>query len=183
MEAGVAYGVCVGSDEKFERHVLSHTALSVVYTRRHQTSIAAAYNGMLDDALADGFDVLILQHDDLEIVDLDDGEEKIVKALADPSVAVAGVAGGSVGGGLAWWNIDPVGRVRWNAGVLDFGKRTGDIEMLDGCLLAFGHWAIENLRFTPRLGFHGYDGDICMKAAQAGRRIVVVDVDVAARRS
>ena len=173
----VAYGVCVGSGKKLERYVLPWAALSVIYTRRHQASIAIAYNCMLDDALDDGFDVLILQHDDLEITD-PDGEEKLVKALADPSVALAGVAGGSVSGGLAWWNVDPVGRVRWDGGVLDFGKRSGEVEMLDGCLLAFGRWGIENLRFTPRLGFHGYDGDICMKAGQAGRRVVAVDLGV-----
>ncbi len=161
MEAGVAYGVCVGSDEKFERYVLPHTTLNVVYTRRHQASIAIAYNCMLNDALDDGFDVLILQHDDLEITD-PDGEEKLVEILRGPGgVAVAGVAGGSVAGGIAWWNIEPVGRVRWDGGLLDFGR-----------------WGIENLRFTPRLGFHGYDADICMKAGLAGRRVVAIDIDV-----
>ncbi len=176
----VAYGCCVGSDEKFDRYVLPHALLhhdSIIYTCREQNSIALPYNSMLDDALDDDVDVLILQHDDLEIVD-PDGEEKLVKALADPSVVLAGVAGGSAGGGLAWWNVDPIGRVRWNSGVIDFGKRAGDVEMLDGCLLALGRWVIENLRFAPRPGFHGYDADICMKARQAGRRVVAVDLEV-----
>ncbi len=174
----VAYGCCVGSDGKLERYVMSRVAeRSSVYTRRDQTSIAVAYNDMLDAARDDGFDVLILQHDDLEITD-PAGEERLVEALRGPGVALAGVAGGSALGGLAWWNADPVGRVRWNGGVLDFGTRAGDVEMLDGCLLAFGRWAIENLRFAPRPGFHGYDADICMRATATGRRVVVADLDV-----
>jgi hypothetical protein len=174
----VAYGCCVGSDEKFYRYVnRGASAARCIYARRNQTSIATAYNSMLNRARDDGFDVLILQHDDLEIAD-PDGEEKLVEALRDPDVALAGVAGGSVRGGLAWWNADPVGRVRWDGGVIDFGMRSGDVEMLDGCLLAFSRWAIENLRFAPRPGFHGYDGDICMRATATGRRVVVADLDV-----
>ena len=127
---------------------------------------------------SDGVDTLILQHDDLEITD-PNGEGKLVEAVCDSTVALAGVAGGrSHRAGLAWWNADPIGHVRWDAGMIDFGPHLGEVELLDGCILAFSRWAIENLRFSPREGFHGYDCDISSKARAAGKRVVVVDMDV-----
>ena len=49
--------------------------------------------------------------------------------------------------------------------------------MLDGFVLAFSPWAIENLRFDESLGqaLHGYDFDICMQARAAGRKAVTAD--------
>ena len=40
-------------------------------------------------------------------------------------------------------------------------------------------WAVRNLRFDEALaGRHGYDVDICMQAAAAGRRVVTADLRV-----
>ena len=177
MEAGVAYGVCVGSDEKLERYVLPRTMLSVVYTRRHQTSIAKAYNGMLDDARADGFQVLILQHDDLEITD-PDGEEKIVAALQGAHIGLVGVAGGGDGNGLSWWTHEPIGHQKTDTMDIDFGRCSGVATLLEGSLLAFGPWAIAHLRFDERYpGFHGYDCDIARQCREKLMFNAVVDVD------
>lgn len=169
----IAYGVCVGSWDKFNQYVLPHAAGSPVIALSGQTCIGAAYNTILD--AAQNFDMLILQHDDLEIVD-PDAETKFAAALTDPDVLLAGVAGGSARGGLGWWNHDPIGHQQTDAMNIDFGTRTGDVDLLEGSLLVFSREAIRTLRFDLRFdGFHGYD-DIGMQASRAGRA-VVVDVD------
>lgn len=175
----VAYGVCVSSWEKFAANVAPHTTGRLVYAAYGQTSIAEAYEEILRTVESrPEVDALILQHDDLEIVD-PDGESKLLAALAQPDVALAGVAGGGIGGGLAWWTDNPVGRVPYDGGVVDFGSRSGDVRLLDGCLLALPAETIRRLRVSRRPGFHGYDGDISMRAGARGRRrVVVVDVDV-----
>ncbi len=175
----VAHGVCVGSEAKLNLHVLPRLPLGTraTYLRFGQTSIAQAYNSIMDEALGEGVDILVLQHDDLEIMD-PWAHRKFRNAFtADPGVALAGVAGGS-GQGLAWWNGAPVGRVRADSGMLDFGTHAGEVDSLDGMLLVFSRWALENLRFWDRAGFHGYDCDISAQARAAGMKVVVVAVDV-----
>lgn len=168
-----AYGVCVGSWDKFNQYVLPHAAGSPVIALSGQTCIGAAYNTILD--AINHVDMLILQHDDLEILD-PDAETKFAAALTDPDVLLAGVAGGSARGGLGWWNHDPIGHQQTDAMNIDFGTRTGDVDLLEGSLLVFSREAIRTLRFDLRFdGFHGYD-DIGMQASRAGRA-VVVDVD------
>ena len=173
----VAYGCCVGSDEKLHRYVLPRLPpLRLIYTKRGETSIASAYNQMLADALEDGVEVLILQHDDLEIVD-PAGEDKLVAALMGAHVGLAGVAGGGGKGGLAWWNQNPIGHQRTDTMDIDFGRRDGVATLLEGSLLAFGPWAIAHLRFDESFpGFHGYD-EIAMQCREARMFNAVVDVD------
>ena len=52
--------------------------------------------------------------------------------------------------------------------------------MLDGFVMAFSPWAIENLRFDETLGqpLHGYDFDICMQARAAGKKVITADFRV-----
>lgn len=169
----IVYGVCVGSWDKFNRYVTPHTADRQVVALSGQTCIGAAYNTILNATYH--ADMLILQHDDLEIVD-PDAEAKFLTALAEPAVLLAGVAGGSARGGLGWWNHDPIGHQRTDAMNIDFGTRTGDVDLLEGSILALSRDAIRLLRFDLRYGgFHGYD-DIGMQASREGRA-VVVDVD------
>ncbi len=172
----VAYGCCVGSDEKLRRYVLPRLPpLRLLYAQRDQTSIAVAYNQILDDAREDGVEVLILQHDDLEITD-PRGEDKLVAAAQLPTVALAGVAGGG-GAGLAWWNQSPIGHQKTDTMDIDFGQREGFVTLLEGSLLAFGPWAIKHLRFDERFpGFHGYD-EIARQACAQNKLSAVVDVD------
>lgn len=121
-------------------------------------------------------DALILLHDDLEITD-PDGDAKLLAALASPDVLLAGVAGGDGRNGLAWWNTDPVGHQMTDARAIDFGRREGNVGLLEGSLLAFSPRAIQLLRFDTRFdGFHGYD-EIAMQAIARNGRVVVVDVD------
>mgnify|MGYP001610298372 CR=1 FL=1 len=169
----IEYGCVVGSWDRYNAYVAPRTAGRRVHTRFGETSIASAYNSILD-ACTD-LDVLILLHDDLEITD-PDGEAKLAAAVTDPGVILAGVAGGSGRHGLAWWNHDPVGHQQTDAMSIDFGPRSGDVDLLEGSLLVFGPRAVADLRFDLQYpGFHGYD-DIGMQAAQMGR-VVVVDVD------
>lgn len=167
------YGCCVGDWDKF--HVWFHATDKQVVALSGQTSIAVAYNRILDCARLAAVDALVLQHDDLEITD-ERGEVKLLEALSCTNVALVGVAGGGAAHGLAWWNAEPIGHQWINSGLLDFGTRTGEVELLEGSLLAFSPWAIENLRFDEVPGFHGYD-EIAAKARGAGKSCYVADVD------
>jgi hypothetical protein len=64
-----------------------------------------------------------------------------------------------------------------DSGLLDFGPRAGDVAFIEGSVMVFSPWAVENLRFDPRYpGFLGYD-DVCLTAREWGKRVTVVDVD------
>jgi hypothetical protein len=163
----VAYGCCVGSWDRFSRWVARGDA--PVTGLSGQTSIADAYNAILAAHRGQALDMLILQHDDLEITD-PDHVAKFAAAFGYGAV-IAGVAGGSARSGLGWWNCEPVGHQQTDAMMIDFGPRVGPVDLLEGSILAFSPTAIETLRFTSRPGFHGYD-EITM-----GVEAMVVDVD------
>jgi hypothetical protein len=173
----VAYGCCVGSWDRFNRYVVPSAGGAPVLGLSGQTSIADAYNAMLTWAADGNFDLLILQHDDLEITDPDHVAKFAAAFAADEYTMLAGVAGGSARGGLAWWNHDPVGHQLTDAMNIDFGARAGVVDLLEGSILAFSRRGIETLGFESRPGFHGYD-EIAMAATrQPGWCAVVVDVD------
>ena len=167
------YGCVVGSWDRYNAYVAPRTAGRTVHTRFGETSIAGPYNSILDACSADT--PLILLHDDLELTD-PDAEQKLLAAL-EPDVGLVGVAGGSGQHGLAWWLYDPVGHQLTDVLNIDFGPRTGDVDLLEGSLLVFSPWAVKILRFDERFaGFHGYD-EIAAQARAAGMRVVVADVD------
>lgn len=175
----VAYGCCVGSRERYQRYVEPRIPKNSQYVYMiEQTSIAECYNAILDALYCEcGLDAVVLLHDDLEITD-PNAEVKFLAALAtDPEIALVGVAGGYGVGSLAWWNANTVGHQQIESGLLDFGPRTGYVDILEGSILVFGPWAIENLRFDTRFaGFHGYD-DVAMIAHSYGKNVYVADVD------
>lgn len=172
----VAYGVCVGSWEKLHRNVSPRISDRTLFAVPGGDSIAPVYNEILDTCQERRVDALVLLHDDLEIID-SDAEEKFLNVIdEDPEVMLVGVAGGSARQGLAWWNVDPVGHQRTDVMNIDFGVRTGDVDLLEGSILVFSSRAIKELRFDTRFpGFHGYD-EIGMQANALGR-VVVADVD------
>ncbi len=172
----VAYGVCVGSWDKLRRNVIPRTTGRPLLGLSGQTQITVAYNTILDAYRGRGLDAVILLHDDLDMVD-PDAEAKFLAALADPDVALVGVAGGLSDKSLAWWDSETVGHQMTDSGLIDFGTRAGDVAILEGSVLVFSPWAVEHLRFDARYpGFHGYD-EICLTARAAGKRATVVDVD------
>jgi GT2 family glycosyltransferase len=180
----IAFGVCVGSAERFRRVALRGLELaaepdSLVMETSTEDSICEAYNEVLE-TLAGRHDLeaLVLLHDDAEIVD-PHFCAKLRRGLADGEPAVVGVIGARGVTSLRWWKNDGVGRVRETLRLIDFGG-SGQVDAVDGLLLALSPWAVRNLRFdTQRFrGFHGYDVDYCFQARAAGRRVVVENLEV-----
>lgn len=184
----IGWGCCVGDWRRY--YANAWTWPGTVVARFGQTSIAASYNSILDQ-YAPGvrtgeLAAVALAHDDLEITDAD-VEAKILDAIApdrehrrrgNADVALVGVAGGGSDGDttLSWWDHDPIGHQRTDSTLIDFGARTGDVDILEGSLLVFSLWAVEHLRFDEIPGFHGYDA-IAAAARAAGKRCVVADID------
>lgn len=174
------FGTCVGSWEKYNTYVapqaVKHTA---VCTRFDQaTNISTVYNDILTvarDKLP--IDVLVLLHDDLEIVD-DDLREKIEKAFTDEDVVLIGVAGGRGVHGLTWWDHSPIGHQWLGDQLIDFTQREGEVDGLEGSIMILSRWAIENLTFDESFGgFYGYDCDLPQQVVRAGKKVKVVDID------
>lgn len=177
----IVYGCVTNSLERLEAYVMPSVRDRELVVLWNQTSMSYAYNCILNMYSSelhssDPPDALILIHDDLEITD-PDAEFKFVQALRQPDVELVGVAGGYGVSGLAWWNANTVGMQVINTQVLDFGPRTGDVQSLEGSIMAFGREAIENLRFDEDFdGFHGYD-HIGVVACSMGMRVFVADVE------
>jgi GT2 family glycosyltransferase len=181
----IVFASCVADDEKFRRFAAPGLGLAMeddsAFVRvSHPTSIFVAYNGVLD-ALAgrDDVEAVVLLHEDTEVRD-PAFAAKVRAALADPSVAVAGVVGARGIAGLAWWEGTCFGRVDESRGLIDHGGGVHDVDVVDGLLLVLSPWAVRTLRFDDRTftGFHAYDADLCLQARAAGRRVVVLDTDV-----
>lgn len=172
----VAYGVCTNSWERVATYITPRIGDWPLIALWGQTSISGAYNTIIAAVQHLDLDMLVLLHDDLELVD-PDGERKLLAAVNESDVALVGVAGGYNVTGLAWWNATTVGRQRIDSGMLDFGPRTGDVDSIEGSLMALSPWALQHLRFDETFtGWHGYD-EIGLAARRAGKRVVVADVD------
>lgn len=175
------YGTVTNSQERVDRYLVPRLGElgddRLLLTMWNAPSITSGYNKFLEHASRTGPQMLVLLHDDLELID-PRAEEKLLAAVSQLNVAIAGVAGGRGVFSLAWWEA-PV-RFGWqltDSGPLEFGPRTGDVDSLEGSLLAFSPWAYQNLRYDERMtGFHCCD-EICIRASAAGKRVVVADVD------
>lgn len=180
------YGSCVGSLTRARDYietVLDAMEVNDGHSREFiglsgQPSLAVAYNRILSHyAAQDTRGAVVLLHDDLEITD-PDFEAKVEHAMtAHPDAGLIGVCGGLSGDSLAWWNGPSIGHQYTDAGLLDFGQRTGLAGVLEGSVLVFTPWALRNLRYDERYpGFHSAD-TVCLDARQAGRTLVVADID------
>lgn len=171
----IMHGVCVGSWDKFQANVVPRLAGPVI-ALGGQTSIAFAYNTILDAAKYTEPDILVLQHDDLEITD-PDWVAKLEAVFDEDNVGIVGVAGARNVTGLAWWFYETVGHQQTDGiGNLDFGERAGDVEALEGSFLAVGPWFIQNIRFDERYPhFHGYDS-VATDVFVTGKRVIVADI-------
>ena len=57
--------------------------------------------------------------------------------------------------------------------------RTGEVDSIDGFVMALAPSTVRDLRFDESLGQqHGYDFDYCMQVRAAGKRIVTADLQV-----
>lgn len=179
----LAYGVCVGPSGKFER--LAEPGIrridpgAPLLVRYDQWSIFEAYNSMIDEANSLGVSGLVLIHDD--VVLRDHGlPSKLAALFADRTIGIVGAIGASGVRSLDWWLYDTHGWVEETEMVIDHGRGTFDVDVVDGVLIAMSSIAMGQLRFDEGrfTGFHGYDYDIGMQARSAGLRVVVTDLDV-----
>jgi GT2 family glycosyltransferase len=176
--------VVAGDSGKLERwclpaltRVVDHSGS--IHVLRGQTSLPRAYNAALDDLARDrDVEAAVFMHDDVEVRQ-PDFTPRVLAAANQRDVAVAGIVGARHVHGLAWWHGEVVGRVDEPRGRVAGRDRTGDVDAVDGMLLIFSRWAIDNLRFDPAIGdFHGYDVDVCTQARASGKRVVVAEIDV-----
>lgn len=158
-------------------------------------SIFRSYNLIMDlVADRDDLEALVLLHQDTEIVDLEFCE-KLRATLRDPDVGIVGCAGAVGVQSIAYWD----GSVTWGSFSQRYGEygggevpaltwyeddippyaRTGEVDALDGFVLAMSPKAVRELRFDESLGqFHGYDFDICLQARAAGKKVVTENLRV-----
>jgi hypothetical protein len=175
--------VCVGPSDKFEKFAKPGVNLidpgAPLLVRYDQRSIFEAYNSMIDEALELGVSGLVLLHDDVALRDLE-FPSKVSALFTDPSVGIVGAIGASGVKSVDWWLYDTHGRVEETELVIDFGRGTFDVEVVDGVLIALSSGAMRQLRFDAEryTGFHGYDSDIGMQARSAGLRVIVTDFEL-----
>jgi GT2 family glycosyltransferase len=197
----IVFGVAVTRSEDYRRWAgpgidRAREPDSEVYANSSPGSIFRAYNLLLDQAAEhDRLEALVLLHQDVEIID-DDFCGKVRSVFADPDAAIAGCVGAVDARTMAWWE----GAVTWasfthryyehGGGTLPAFSmsaeterpvyaRLGEVDTIDGFIMALSPWAVRNLRFDETLGrFHGYDFDICMQARAAGHKVVTADLKV-----
>jgi Glycosyltransferase like family len=199
----IAFGCVISDSELYERYAKSGIRLaaapdSAVFAQASPGSVARIYNLILDQAAerAD-LEALVLVQERAEI--LDRGLcEKVRRAFGDPDVAVVGCAGAVGVRSIAWWE----GTVTWASSVYrddELGREefppltfagdnghagpephTGEVDAVDGVLMAISPWAVRNLRFDESLGpRYGYEFDFCLQARAAGRKVLTEDLKVA----
>lgn len=195
----IVFGCPITDPRTYERHALPGIRLAaepdseVLAFQNALASIFRAYNLFCDQAAKfDDLEALILLHQDVEVVD-PELCAKVREAFRDPEVAVAGCAGAVGVRSLAWWE----GATTWGGYTqryeeiggelpglswpdeIPFYAATGEVDSIDGVLIALSPWAVRELRFDETLGrLHGYDLDICLQARAAGRKVVTIDTRV-----
>jgi hypothetical protein len=133
---------------------------------------------MIEEALALDVCGLVLVHDDVVLRD-PHLPSKLTTLFDDPTIGLVGAIGASGVQSVDWWLYDTHGWVEETERVIDFGRGTFDVDVVDGVLIAMSSTAMRQLRFDAGrfTGFHGYDCDISMQARSAGLRVVVAELD------
>jgi len=166
---------------------------SAIYAMEGLDSVFRSYNALLDRAAEQAdLEALVLVHQDAEILDADVCA-KVREALRDPDVGVIGCVGALDVRSIAWWE----GSVALASFVHRYDEhgggdlaafsftwadappyaRTGEVDTVDGFLLALSPWVVRNVRFDESLGrLHGYDFDFCLQVRDAGRKVVTADI-------
>jgi hypothetical protein len=193
----IAFGCSITSPEAYRRYAepgirLASEPDSEVYPFAAAGSIFRSYNLLLDTAMArDDLEALVLVHQDAEITD-PTLCQKVRGALSDPDVGVVGCVGAIGVRSIAWWE----GSVTWASFIHRYGEngggdlpafswkkdemppyaRTGEVDTVDGFLMAVSPWVVRNIRFDESLGqLHGYDFDFCLQVREAGKKVVTAD--------
>jgi hypothetical protein len=158
-------------------------------------SIFRNYNLLLEEAgKLDDLETLVLLHQDAQIVD-PDFCEKVRRALRDPEVGIVGCAGAIGVRNIAWWDgsvtmasfshqYEEYGGGEILGSTFNFEEappeaRVGEVDTIDGFMMALSPWVVENIRFDESLGrFHGYDFDVCQQVRSAGKKIMAEHIRV-----
>jgi hypothetical protein len=152
-------------------------------------SIFEGYNQILDEAAGlVGLEALVLLHQDAEIAD-PGFCSKLRDALRDPRVGVVGCAGAVGVRSIAWASflhrVPELGggvsaSYTWDEKAAPPYCQLGEVDTVDGVLLALSPWVVRNVRFDESLGqvLHGYDFDFCLQVRAAGRKIATADFKV-----
>ena len=193
----IAFGSAITDPEAYRRRAepgIRHAAEpdSEVIANAPGGSLFRAYNLILDMIAArEDLEALVLVHQDAEIVD-DEFCRKLRAAFADPDVGVVGCVGALGVRSIAWWEGSvtwgsfihryhelgggDLPAFSWNGAELPPYARTGEVDTVDGFVLALSPWTVRNIRFDESLGaLHGYDFDLCLQVRAAGRKVVTVD--------
>ena len=152
-------------------------------------SIFRSYNLIMDTvAERPDLEALVLLHQDAEIAS-PDFSATLRAALRDPEVGVVGCVGAVGVRSIAWWEgsvtwasfthrYDELGggelpALSWTGRDLPAFARTGEVDTVDGFVLALSPWVVRNVRFDESLGqLHGYDLDFCLQVRAAGRKVI-----------
>ena len=196
----VAIGSAITSNEKYEKYALPGIELASepdtkVFSFATSGTLFRSYNLILDQAAKLDLEFLVLIHQDAEIID-PDFLKKIREQFQDPDVALVGCAGAVGVRSIAWWEgavtwasfthiYDELGggeipALTWLATETPSYARLGEVDMIDGFVIGFSPWAIQNLRFDEITGgaLHGYDFDISHQAREAGKKVMTADLKV-----
>jgi hypothetical protein len=192
----IAFGCSVTSQDVYRQFAEQGVRLvsepeTVAFARPATGSIFASYNRILDEAAClENLEALVLLHQDSEIVD-PHFCSKLRRALRDEDVGIVGCVGAIGVRSIAWWD----GAITWASfihrypelGGGDFPSLTwdepppygqlGEVDTVDGFVLALSPWVVRNVRFDESLGqaLHGYDFDFCLQVRAAGRKVVTAD--------
>ena len=165
---------------------------SVVSAEPSVGSLFKSYNHLLDKAAElDDLEAMVLLHQDTELVD-SDFCAKVREALKDPEVGVVGCVGSIGVRSIAWWEGSvtlasfihryeehgggDLPAFSWAWADAPPYARIGEVDTLDGFLLAASPWVVRNIRFDESLGrLHGYDLDYCLQVREAGRKVRTAD--------
>jgi Glycosyltransferase like family len=196
----IAFGSSVTSPEVYERCAgrgirLAAEPDSKLYVQAAAGSVARSYNLVQDRAAPHAdLEAVVLLHQDAEIADRDFGP-KLRAALSDPAVGVVGCVGAVGAHTIAWWEgsvtwdqfvrcypelgSGGLPALSWNGETLPPVAPLGEVDTLDGFMLALSPWAARNLRFDESLDIvHGFDFDLCLQVRAAGRKVLAADIDV-----
>jgi Glycosyltransferase like family len=165
---------------------------SPVFAEKSAGSLFQGYNRLLDKAAElDRLEALVLLHQDTELVD-PDFCRKVREALSDPKVGLVGCVGSIGVRSIAWWEGSvtlasfihryeehgggDLPAFSWEWTEAPPYARVGEVDTLDGFLLAVSPWVVRNIRFDESLGqLHGYDLDFCLQVREAGRKVITAD--------
>jgi hypothetical protein len=196
----IAFGCSVTSPEVYERCAgrgirLTMEPDSGMYGHAAAGSVARSYNLVLDRAGAHAdLEAVVLVHQDAEIADRDFCR-KLRTAFADPAVGVVGCVGAVGAPTMAWWEGSvtwdtflrcypelgggELPALSWNGETLPPHAPLGEVDTLDGFMMALSPWVVRNLRFDETLDIvHGFDFDFCLQVRAAGRKVLAADIDV-----